>query len=1334
MRRRALAAVCVVGTLFFAATASGTGSEFALTATSVEVTPVQVTVGETAFVTGEFDATCAASGCAVESIEIRIAWRKLDRQSICGFAVVSVPLEDGPHTFPPVGLDTSQLIPGVYEVSLTLDPEGIAPDEDRSDNIVRGTLEIVDSLPEIHPLRLEMTPASPIVWGETTVIRTDVENTGVRPAGRCIVRFSARVASIQPVASSASELAACRTGLLAAAGVESSDFATVSIPGLAVGESVTIEQPLNPEELIRTLVGESDICADEYAHLKMRVRFLLSIEVELEGAADAPLPAEIDTRNDTINAFMTVSPSGLLWPELQPVRLELNQPTPIPYDYSLTALAEFRNVGGSAAHFGDDDESESSEPRPAVFHLRRSGDVDWGPELTPDSSSSIETLGIEGDGNRATVRLSLPPTDGDWLAENADILTSGVNGRNRLKPGEYELRVVIDPDDRVPEQNENNNQLVVGFSVSGPQLRPLSLQVAETHVYQGDRVSVSSEITNTGTYYVDSFPVGFFIDDQRVGTYVFHSMGEPFGEDSVVRVQSQLDTRDFPPGVYHLRVVVDPENWWPERDEADNEISTEFEILEPEERKAELHPVAIEILRPSEVPHANYEIVAEIRNSGDLSASAFPVCFRLSAGAGCEAAASPLVGPVIRQVDQLDPGGSVTLRVQVSPFELVSGPDYCVHIAVDDAGENQGVIAEQDEENNTMTMGFSVSGDAQGPRDPNLTCVDIQLLPSSTIEPGVTVRLTGAVANSGGTEADVSVVEFHWTDSLGNVYRLGQQAIPQLDPGEREHFSLSVDTSSFPIGLNRVTVLVDAGSNVAEANEDDNQCHTLVQIGPRDSDCLADLVPIGVRFDSPGASLGEGNTVEQNQPLYVYVTVRNDGCIPSGPFAVAFETALGVDTEEWTGVGAQDQVEVSYPVPTSTAGDFTLLIEVDPDNRVYEGPPQSSAEENNRIPNQHVTDVPEFSVAAVSPPQPRRIVPPDPDGATVGWSDSPARWLAAEADSSHVYVVWEDGDIGRVRVEDDTVSRVAELAVTVADVEFAFGSTPCAYIAGTDGSLRRVNLDTGAAEGETSVDDEILAIAIGDGGRVYAAVGNGFYQLTPSGSSFTVSRHVSVPSEVVDIQYDGLRQLIYVLSRVGVHAYGTDLGARCSFEGDAVGTPAEFALGGFGNYLATTAGSGGILYALSHCTSTGDGSGQILAGWRYPRSGALAGEITSIVIDPRDIDPIYVATSAGALYSLGFDGTPRWIHETVGGIHSTPLADRRTGRVFFGDDAGIPYVLTLDGVSAFEIDLTGYSGGAIRSSLVMVETRDRTDFGTRLVRNYYYGTEDGEVYTIASRQ
>ncbi|HDS29115.1 MAG TPA: hypothetical protein ENN96_01380 [Candidatus Acetothermia bacterium] len=183
-----------------------------------------------------------------------------------------------------------------------------------------------------------------------------------------------------------------------------------------------------------------------------------------------------------------------------------------------------------------------------------------------------------------------------------------------------------------------------------------------------------------------------------------------------------------------------------------------------------------------------------------------------------------------------------------------------------------------------------------------------------------------------------------------------------------------------------------------------------------------------------------------------------------------------------------------------------------------------------------------------------------------------------------------------------------------------------------------------------------------------------------------------------------------------------------------VGTPTTFTVSGTGVYVGTTAGTGSVIYAVSHCMPAADGAGQMLLAWRSPRAGTMPGTVTALVVDPREVDPVYVATSDGILQALSLDGALQWTFETEAPVRSTPVPDRRTGRIFFGNDAGMPYVLTMDGQEAFEIEQQHGAGSSIASTLVIVETRQRTDFGTQLVRNYYYGTESGAIYRIVTRQ
>jgi len=57
-------------------------------------------------------------------------------------------------------------------------------------------------------------------------------------------------------------------------------------------------------------------------------------------------------------------------------------------------------------------------------------------------------------------------------------------------------------------------------------------------------------------------------------------------------------------------------------------------------------------------------------------------------------------------------------------------------------------------------------------------------------------------------------------------------------------------------------------------------------------------------------------------------------------------------------------------------------------------------------------------------------------------------------------------------------------------------------------------------------------------------------------------------------------------------------------------------------------------------------------------------------------------------------------------------------------------VLTSDGAVAFEVDLAESEAGVIRSTPVIDAVIVRDDMGTRLVRSFYFGTDEGYIYRI----
>lgn len=1283
---------------------------------------------------------------------LELSWRRLDKQEPCGITVEAVAGDQAGsgEAIVEVWIDTNDLLDGQYEIVALVDPENWIVESDETNNRRVTTLQVLAPRPELHPVELEATPASPLPWGETATLTGVVENTGRLASGAFRVEFSLfpiscvdveteeawRIAAAPddsgastsgewifqpadpPLGYTVSDFAARVEAVPADAWIP---FGAVGIPGLERDQSVEVEAPFWTGQALREMLSGSGSTVPASAMVPLSDEQMDRLEgcittYAVRVAVGRPEGTqEQDGTNNVLLAAMTVRPSTLELPELLPVQVTFDEGLPLAWDKDMDVEVVVMNRGGSAAPI-----VPNTLGIDLSFYYRARGDAEW----IPLDTLTISRLGIEEDSNTATEETTI-----DARPDRLDLV-----------PGSYELRVVVDEADRVPEQNEENNELIVGFSVMGTELHPISLDASSEPIRQGDTITVVAVIENTGDRSQYDFNVGFYLDDSRFDTFYYRAStatDEGLEEDDRARVEGVLSTFDFPPGTYTLRVVVDPDDRVAELDEGNNVISSSLRILPPAERLAELHVTEVELEPASPIgPHEAVTVSATVRNAGRIDSERFQVEFLLAYSEdGNEWGPADLVwnteepaGVGALSAAGLARSAKRVVRQTTAPAEWPEGR-YRLTVRVDPSDE----VPELDETNNETVVFFAVGDvlrfeDDSGvvvPTDaPNLACREILVSPGTSVDVGTTLQIRGSVANLGRRPAGSFRVDFEWIDPFGVAHRLETQTVNGLAVGQSVPLAYSVDTSQFPAGSYRAVIVVDADDEVAEGNEGDNVCSSTVQIGPfgEGYPFRPDLVPVAVRFDSSGAPLGDDNAVQQNQRLYAYVTVRNDGNVASPPFAVAFRTSLGVATEQWTGVGPLDQAEVSYPLPTGTAGTFVLSVEVDPDDLIPE-----EDETNNGVPNVHVPTAPSYTVIGLAPPRPQAVVPPS-------GAPSAVRWLAADESSGAVYAASIDGRVRRID-SDGTVEETASVTGAVADVAWSLEGTPCAYVLTAAGGFVRIDLETGASAGGAALDRSPVALVLGDGGRVYAAVEDGFHELALSGSTYAVSRLVPVPGRVVDIRYDGSRQLIYVLSTAGLRAYNATLSAQCVFdEAETVGTPAALALGGSGSYVGTTAGSGGILYALSHCTARGSAEGQILAGWRYPRTGTLPGAITSVVIDPRDIDPIYVATEAGGLYSLGFDGTAHWIYEAGAAIRSTPSADRRTGRLFFGDDAGVPHVLTLDGDEAFEIDLDGYTAGAIRSALVLIETRERTELGTRLIRNYYYGTEDGAVYKIASEQ
>jgi hypothetical protein len=167
-----------------------------------------------------------------------------------------------------------------------------------------------------------------------------------------------------------------------------------------------------------------------------------------------------------------------------------------------------------------------------------------------------------------------------------------------LEPGGYELRAKVDPQGKIDETDEEDNTLTLAFVVPEPGEIPQPPQAAaELHpigitftpgspILKGEKVLVSALINNSGTRDAEQFRVEFFArrEDQQGQSF------ELFGTQTInglrlgttIEAKSVLDTAGLEPGLYAIKVVVNPLGQ-SELDPANNALIAFITIIEAEE-------------------------------------------------------------------------------------------------------------------------------------------------------------------------------------------------------------------------------------------------------------------------------------------------------------------------------------------------------------------------------------------------------------------------------------------------------------------------------------------------------------------------------------------------------------------------------------------------------------------------------------------------------------------------------------------------------------------------------------------------------------------------------
>ena len=470
----------------------------------------------------------------------------------------------------------------------------------------------------------------------------------------------------------------------------------------------------------------------------------------------------------------------------------------------------------------------------------------------------------------------------------------------------------------------------------------------------GDAVTVNATILNNGTADARAVMVQFV--DATGETPI--PIGPPqtvaevaAGSSGIARISYDTTGLCSPPNVggvgggsceRKIQVIVDPNNFIPESNEADNRATRSLTVTPAPAPNLTVSSSNIGF-DPAPAPSgAQVTVYATILNSGDADADDVVVQF-------FDATASSQTTPVgePQRIDRIPAGGSG--RVQVT-FDT-SGFDADRRIKV--VADPNNFIAESKESDNETTKTL----DIEPPAAPNLTLptgnVGVSpLLPSE----GDEVRLTATVLNRGSVDATDVLVQF-LDATTSPALPIGQQqtiaSIPAGSSGVAEVIYDTTNACSPPNvgggggGCDRkLEVVVDPHNFIAETSESDNKSRLTVAVTPLSAPNLTALAA-NIGFDPATPTAGDSVTLRatilnrgQSDATVVevqFVEITDGGATPIGerivlPRVRAGSSSLAETTYDTTGFC------LSPPGTGGVGGGCrrTLQVVVDPGNFVAE--------------------------------------------------------------------------------------------------------------------------------------------------------------------------------------------------------------------------------------------------------------------------------------------------------------------------------------------------------------------------------------------------------------
>ncbi|MFC1901113.1 CARDB domain-containing protein [Chloroflexota bacterium] len=433
--------------------------------------------------------------------------------------------------------------------------------------------------------------------------------------------------------------------------------------------------------------------------------------------------------------------------------------------------------------------------------------ISWQPTGPTAGDNATYVFIVRNQGNgKAAPSFGYFYIDNEWQSTvNFDgIEPNGIYTSTLIWPvqaGVYKVKFVIDPNNRIVESDEDNNESVADFPPIVPDLFIKNLEWSPSIPTVGETVNFTVTIGNQGRAVVSDCTFYVYIGD--IASFSESARNVRIGGTDAVTFSWVAQ-----PGSHMIRIIVDPNDYHVETVESNNE-ATLVNALTVISADLAIDPIT---WLPEEVsPGDTLTFSVTVRNRGYGEA----VTTRLNYFVNGEKVDS-------RAVSSLSYG-----NIQLNTFDWTVEEGSHTFKFVADANNR---VNESNEDNNEVVVIYPVP--------PDLFINSITLLPAEPAESD-NVTFTFTIENEGGVNAENTTVACYIDDVYVSYVTGGR-----VESGDTANLTF---TWSAEFGDHNCRAVVDPFNQLFEANEANNEIEVAFSVGEKS------VVPESNEPTTPGA-------------------------------------------------------------------------------------------------------------------------------------------------------------------------------------------------------------------------------------------------------------------------------------------------------------------------------------------------------------------------------------------------------------------------------------------------------------------------------------------------